>query len=255
MPAPHLTESPDTTRKEKPFDDDTSVDAKTHRKPCERSIYSLSLPVRDLRVDVVMSFLEIPQGRALAIVLPSVTLMAHTATFVVLESVGSAGTWASSWVAAYDLVAAAASAVGLLGAIQRRRILIATYLLVHTITLSLISAALLINVLPSVFASGLPFSSLLRYDESFERRMCQELDEGFGWDDRWLSDCVSSFSALTMGAMWAGLVMMAAQWLVVLSVWGWLSEKPHSRYDSLDIEKSQYVGMRQGLGIMQEYKI
>ena len=56
---------------------------------------------------------------ALAIILPSVTLMAHAVTFVVLEAV-FAESWGSSWVATYDLVAAAASVVGLLGAVHVR---------------------------------------------------------------------------------------------------------------------------------------
>jgi hypothetical protein len=59
--------------------------------------------------------------RALAIILPSVTLMAHAASFAVLKSV-FAESWGSSFAATYDLFAAAASAMGLLGALQVRDI-------------------------------------------------------------------------------------------------------------------------------------
>jgi hypothetical protein len=54
--------------------------------------------------------------------LPSVTLMAHAVTFVALEAV-FAESWGSSWVATYDLVAVAASVIGLWGATQVRRVL------------------------------------------------------------------------------------------------------------------------------------
>ena len=59
--------------------------------------------------------------RALAIILPSVTLMAHATTYIVLKSV-FAETWGSSLAATYDMFAAAASAIGLLGALQVRGI-------------------------------------------------------------------------------------------------------------------------------------
>lgn len=129
---------------------------------------------------------------------------------------------------------------------QRRRILIAAYLLVHTVTLSLISTVLLVNVLPSAFASSAPFLSKLRYDDNFERSICQELDTGFGWDERWLNDCASSFNTLTRGAMWAGVVLMAAQWLVLISLAGWLREKPTSASGEIDLEKREESGCNKG---------
>ncbi|KAK7181722.1 hypothetical protein DPSP01_008631 [Paraphaeosphaeria sporulosa] len=194
-----------------------------------------------------MSFLDVPQGRALAILLPSVTLMAHAATFVVLEAV-FAESWCSSWVATYDLVAAAASVVGLLGAVHKRHILISAYLLVHSVTLSLISTVLLMNVLPSSFASFIPYLSQLRHGDNFERGMCQDLDDGFGWDERWLNDCASSFDTLNRGAMWVGVVMMSAQWLVLISLGRWLREKPANSYMVFDVEK------RREKDIDQDYK-
>lgn len=194
---------------------------------------------------------------ALAIILPSVTLMAHAATFVVLEAV-FAESWGSSWVATYDIVAAGASVVGLLGAVhvrcdyiscaranpkdqvadmkQKRRFLMAAFLLVHSITLALISTVLLVNVLPYPFASSIPYLSRLRHDNDFERGMCQELDDGFGWDERWLNDCASNFDAINRAAMWIGVVMMSAQWLVLMSLAGWLREKPTSAYNEFDAE-------------------
>ncbi|KAF9737221.1 hypothetical protein PMIN06_000880 [Paraphaeosphaeria minitans] len=191
-----------------------------------------------------MSFFDVPQGRVLAITLPSVTLMAHAATFVVLEAV-FADSWGSSWVATYDLVAAAASVVGLLGAVHKRRILMATYLLVHSITLSLFSTMLLINVLPSSFASSIPYLSQLRHDDNFERGMCQELDNGFGWDERWLNDCASSFDTLNKGAMWVGVAMVSAQWLVLINLGSWLREKPTKSYEEFDVEKRWEKGIIQ----------
>ncbi|KAF2448218.1 hypothetical protein P171DRAFT_208462 [Karstenula rhodostoma CBS 690.94] len=194
-----------------------------------------------------MSFLDVPQGRALAIVLPVVTLIAQGVTFVVLEAV-FAESWGSSWVATYDLFAAAASVVGLLGAVHKRRMLIATYLLVHSITLSMISTVLLINVLPSSFASTIPYLSQLRHGDNFERGMCQALDDGFGWDERWLNDCASSFDTMNSGAIWAGVVMMSAQWLVLVRLASWLRERQTYAFNEFDVEK------RQELGISQDYK-
>lgn len=46
--------------------------------------------------------------------------MAHGAIFIVLEAV-FAESWGSSWVAVYDLFAAVASAIGLVGTVQVRR--------------------------------------------------------------------------------------------------------------------------------------
>jgi hypothetical protein len=131
---------------------------------------------------------------------------------------------------------------------QRRRILIATHLLVHTITLSLISTVLLLNVLPSAFAVNIPYLSQWRHTDNFEREICQELDQGFGWDERWFNDCASSFDALSRGVMCAGLVMMAAQWLVLISLGHWLRQKPTNAYRRTDLEK------RQGSSIVQDYK-
>ena len=60
-------------------------------------------------------------NRALALILPSVTLMAHASIFVVLEAVFWKS-WGTSFVAMYNLVAAAASAIGLVGALQVLRL-------------------------------------------------------------------------------------------------------------------------------------
>ncbi|KAF1965586.1 hypothetical protein BU23DRAFT_574740 [Bimuria novae-zelandiae CBS 107.79] len=177
-----------------------------------------------------MNFLDVPQGR-----------------FAVLVAV-IAESWGTSFVASYDLVAAAASAIGVLGALQRCRILFATYIITHAITLSLISAALLINVLPTAFTSHVPFSSQWRYDANFGRNVCRELDTGFGWDERWLRDCASSLDTLTKGAMWAGVVLMAAQWVILINVASWVRERS-TRYSGINLEK------REGLEISQEYKV
>jgi len=55
--------------------------------------------------------------RALAIILPLVTLMAHAAAFLILEAV-FADTWGTSWCARYNILVVVASAIGLLGAVQ-----------------------------------------------------------------------------------------------------------------------------------------
>lgn len=209
-------------------------------------------------------------NRALAILLPSVTLLAHLGIFAVLQAV-FAESWGSSFVATYDLVAAAASAIGLMGALQvcthfgerlrartlsswlrplltlgqRRRVLLATYLIAHTITLSLISAVLLVNILPTAFTAHFPFSSQVRYDTTFGRRLCQELDSGFGSDETWLRDCAASLNELTRAAMWLSVVLMAAQWMVLMCIGNWVRDKPSRTQHDYDVEKGSKLGIRQ----------
>jgi hypothetical protein len=126
--------------------------------------------------------------------------------------------------------------------------LLATYLIAHTVTLSLISAILLINVLPTAITLHFPFASYVRYDETFGIRVCKELDTGFGSDERWLKDCASSLDTLTKGAMWAGVVLMAAQWLVLLCIGSWVRDRPSVTRNEYDVEK------RPILDISQDYK-
>ena len=126
---------------------------------------------------------------------------------------------------------------------QRRRVLLATYLVAHTITLSLISAVLLVNVLPSAFTTYVPFSSRVRYDETFGRRLCHELDSGFGSDETWLTDCAASLNELTRGAMWLSVVLMAAQWVVLLCIGNWVRDKPSRAQHEGDVEKGSKLGI------------
>lgn len=125
---------------------------------------------------------------------------------------------------------------------QRRSFLVSSYALVHTITLTIITLVLLINVVPQSLAHIILTASHLRYDE-IEKTMCRELDDGFGWDEHWFDQCRSSFRTLSSSLAWIGLVMMAAQWWAVISVWSWairLRRKDADRSDGhVDVERAE----------------
>lgn len=126
---------------------------------------------------------------------------------------------------------------------QRRPVLISTYTLVHAFTLTIMTFILLMNVMPAAITTMVPRASELKYDDKFADRMCRELDDGFGWDTKWLDDCVSSFRILTTGIVWIGLVMMVAQWWALSSVWSWLGElngkRPRQIYEDGDLERAK----------------
>ncbi|KAF1961819.1 hypothetical protein CC80DRAFT_531621 [Byssothecium circinans] len=167
-----------------------------------------------------MVCLDAPQGRALAIILPSVTLFAHVASFVVLGALSAVSwsTWLCVW---YDVVAAGASALGVFGAVKKRYGLVSTYTIIHAISLTVVTIVLFVNVLPPSVPRSIPILDYVRYDSKIELWMCHELDDGFGWDATWYEKCKSSFRILSAGAAWAGSVLMVAQWWALVEVCSW----------------------------------
>ena len=75
--------------------------------------------------------------------------------------------------------------------------------------------------------------------------MCHELDTGFGSDERWLNDCASSLNALTRGAMWAGVILMAAQWVVLLCIGSWVRDRPSATRNEYDVEKRPILDIKE----------
>lgn len=200
--------------------------------------------------------------RALTIILSSVTLIAHVTTYFVLGAV-FAESWGTSWCGLYDVAAVIASSVGVVGAVQvsnpsrsgqwamrtvlscsqRRPILVSTYALVHAVTLTTITVVLLVNILPPTIAHTNPLLSRLRYDE-MRKGMCLELDDGFGWDEHWVDQCRQSVRILSSCVAWSGLVMMAAQWWAMISIWGWIDdlrkENRRTDDDEANVETGEY---------------
>lgn len=127
------------------------------------------------------------------------------------------------------------------------------YLAVHTVTLLLISAALLVYGLPAFFSSGSSSPNQPKYDQSFEWRTCQDFSGGFGWDERWHRDCISSLSSLRTGAICVAALMMIAQWLVVIHVWSWFGRKPRNGHNSVDLEKRLPLEKVQELRVLEKH--
>ncbi|KAF2638512.1 hypothetical protein P280DRAFT_471112 [Massarina eburnea CBS 473.64] len=183
-------------------------------------------------------FLDVPQGRALAIILPSVTLLAHVSSFFILRAffATSRSTSSCAW---YDLVCAIASAMGIFGAIKRRFHLVSVYAMVHAATLTVITFVLLVNILPASLPRSVPVLDYVRYDTNFEHWMCHELDDGFGWDAHWFEQCKLSFHTLSTGAAWASSVLMVAQWWALFGVVRWNIDMKSRKVSWEDLEKAR----------------
>jgi len=85
--------------------------------------------------------------------------------------------------------------------------------------------------------------------------MCQELDAGFGWDEQWLDDCVASFAILNTIAIWTGLVMMAAQWVVLINVWSWIRTLGRRAQNLGCGDAEAHVKEKQELDDSNEYQV
>ena len=117
------------------------------------------------------------------------------------------------------------------------------YLLAHAVTLSIISAILLVNILPLAWISNIPFVLQVRYQKSSGRHVCQELGTGIGGDERWYNDCALRLDSLFEGAMWVGMVLMTAQWLVLASVGSSMRWRPMGSDKGNDMEKRRELNI------------
>ncbi|OAL48217.1 hypothetical protein IQ07DRAFT_589042 [Pyrenochaeta sp. DS3sAY3a] len=172
--------------------------------------------------------------RFLAVTLPGLTLCTHImlGLFFILQI---APPDRAHFSLSYNILAAGASIAGLVGAIRCIPSLVSAYTLIHTITLSFVTLALVDIIAPLPFFLLNPVLPSWDVDDS---AICRDIDAGFGWDDEWLSECSKGFKIIKILAVSVTLLLMGAQWWALFTVKKWNSEirlqQPSPR---LDVEK------------------
>ncbi|KAF2187231.1 hypothetical protein K469DRAFT_109866 [Zopfia rhizophila CBS 207.26] len=142
----------------------------------------------------------------------------------------------------YNIFAAGASMVGLIGAVRRHPTLVSAYTIAHIITLFLITLTLLNIVLPFPVKPVVLIIPNVHLDT---KKICGETDDELGCDAVWVHRCRVSFTIVKLVTCWVGLVLVCVQWWVVLDVWRWsrslVEVEEHERRAELrlDIEKGE----------------
>ena len=118
--------------------------------------------------------------------------------------------------------------------------LVSAYTLVHTMTLSFATLALVNMVLPWDFRVLNPVTPSYAVDES---SLCRDIDAGFGWDTEWLQKCSRGLTIIKFGGAGVGMLLMLAQWWALLSVrtWGQELRSQRHRAQQGDVEKAGLV--------------
>ncbi|EDU42691.1 hypothetical protein PtrSN002B_007498 [Pyrenophora tritici-repentis] len=178
---------------------------------------------------------EQSQMRFLAVVLPALTLCAHTLLALSFILPGS-DLDSACFSLTYNVLAGCASTLGLVGAVWSIPSLVSAYTILHTTTLSFVTIALVNMVLPFDFRLLNPVIPSYALDGS---SICRDIDAGFGWNAQWLEKCSTSFSVIKFGAACFGLVLMIAQWWALMSVRRWGHELRYQRRNgSVDVEQA-----------------
>ncbi|KAI4702992.1 hypothetical protein J4E81_001866 [Alternaria sp. BMP 2799] len=196
---------------------------------------------------------EQKQMRFLAVVLPSLTLCTHTLLALSFLLPGSDPNRAVFSIT-YNAIAGSASILGLVGAIRVSTqatffipAIRATggpwmgpaYTIVHAITLSFVTIALVNLILPFDFRLLNPVIPSYAVDGSL---LCRDIDAGFGWDDEWLEKCSMTFIVVKFAIAGLGLSLMGAQWWALCSVRAWGQELgEQDRSGEGDMEKAGLV--------------
>ncbi|KAI4647087.1 uncharacterized protein J4E78_009062 [Alternaria triticimaculans] len=178
---------------------------------------------------------EQKQMRFLAVVLPSLTLCTHTLLALSFLLPGSDPNRAVFSIT-YNAIAGSASILGLVGAIRLLPRLVSAYTIVHAITLSFVTIALVNLILPFDFRLLNPVIPSYAVDGSL---LCRDIDAGFGWDDEWLEKCSMTFIVVKFAIAGLGLSLMGAQWWALCSVRSWGQELGgQDRSGEDDVEKA-----------------
>ena len=113
------------------------------------------------------------------------------------------------------------------------------YTIVHAITLSFVTIALVNLILPFDFRLLNPVIPSYAVDGSL---LCRDIDAGFGWDDEWLEKCSMTFIVVKFAIAGLGLSLMGAQWWALCSVRAWGQELgEQDRSGEGDEEKARLV--------------
>ncbi|KAI4690976.1 uncharacterized protein J4E88_002450 [Alternaria novae-zelandiae] len=183
--------------------------------------------------------------RFLAVVLPSLTLCTHTLLALSFLLPGSDPNRAVFSIT-YNAIAGSASILGLVGAIRVSTqatffipAILSAYTIVHAITLSFVTIALVNLILPFDFRLLNPVIPSYAVDGSL---LCRDIDAGFGWDDEWLEKCSMTFIVVKFAIAGLGLSLMGAQWWALCSVRSWGQELgTDDRSGEGDVEKAGLV--------------
>ncbi|KAL5115361.1 hypothetical protein ACEQ8H_006737 [Pleosporales sp. CAS-2024a] len=177
---------------------------------------------------------EQEQTRFLAMVLPTLTLCTHTLLAISFALPGSEPSRAF-WSLIYNVFAAGASILGMIGAIRLIPSFVSAYTLMHTSALSFVTLALVNMIVPFDAALLNPVLPSWHVDES---ALCRDIDAGFGWDDEWLVKCSGHFYTFMLVVGWGGLLLMFAQWWALWTVRAWGKElRFQTRRATGDVEK------------------
>ncbi|KAF5848120.1 hypothetical protein GGP41_005514 [Bipolaris sorokiniana] len=216
---------------------------------------------------MVSSSSEQSQMRFLAIVLPVLTFCAHG---LLVMSFGLPGSDLDGayFPITYNLLACGASILGFVGALRvgqqlvflaprfvRRTLgssgttaglvchyawalpsLVSAYTLLHTMTLSFLTIAIVNLILPWDFRTLNPVTPSYTVDES---AICRDIDAGFGWDTEWLEQCTKSLSTIKFWCTGFSMVLIFVQWWALMSVRTWGQEQRARSQDTRrDVEKA-----------------
>lgn len=221
--------------------------------------------------------------RFLAVVLPILTLLTHLLLCTSFALPGNDSTFAF-WSLVYNVLAASASILGLVGAIRVRMFrvacfkisddfvrnrtglririgietqadtrmqlmprLVAVYVFFHTTTLSFVTLALVNIIIPFDFRLLNPILPRRQLDAT---SLCRDIDVSLGWDDEWLVKCSSSFDFVKLCVAWGGLFLMIAQWWALLTVQNWGQEVRYQQISGngkTDVEKAGAMGTQHTL--------
>ncbi|EMD93067.1 hypothetical protein COCC4DRAFT_169700 [Bipolaris maydis ATCC 48331] len=178
---------------------------------------------------------EQSQMRFLAIVLPVLTFCAHGLLAMSFALPGS-DLDSAYFPITYNLLACGASILGLVGALRASPSLVSAYTLLHTMTLSFLTIAIVNLVLPWDFRTLNPVTPSYTVDVL---AICRDIDAGFGWDTEWLEQCTRGLSTVKFWCAGFSMVLIFVQWWALMSVRTWGQEqRARSQSTRGDVEKA-----------------
>ncbi|KAF2126112.1 hypothetical protein P153DRAFT_323159 [Dothidotthia symphoricarpi CBS 119687] len=181
------------------------------------------------------------QTRFLAVLLPVLTLSTHLllcTSFALPDNDPTRAFW--SFV--YNVLAASASILGLIGAVRFIPRLVSAYIFFHTTTLSFVTLALVNIIIPFDFQLLNPMLPRQQVDAV---SLCRDLDAGLGWDDEWLTKCSTTFHLVKLCVAWGGLFLMTAQFWALITVRNWGQEVRRQQMSgNTDVEKAGLMDER-----------
>ncbi|KAH8704575.1 hypothetical protein GQ44DRAFT_716536 [Phaeosphaeriaceae sp. PMI808] len=175
------------------------------------------------------------QTRLLAIVLPILTMSTHILLALSIAIPGGEPNH-TSWSLSYNVLAAGASMVGLIGAVKLIPNFVSAYTLTHMLTLSFVTLAPVSFILPFDIELFNPVISTWHIDVS---AICHDM----GWDDDWTVKCSESLYTSMLVVTAGVLLLILAQWWALWTVRQWCKElQVQNSSNRMDIENMGLMG-------------